>query len=71
MLIHKVTFKNLTGDQSYELVQLLKQFNVAHDLEIMDDDFQFDELTKKTYKVFKKTLEEQKEREFKHKHKIR
>ena len=70
MQIHKVTFKNLTEEQSFDLFQLLKQFNVAHDLEIMDDNFEFDEHTKTAYKIFKKALEQQKEKVFKQKHNI-
>lgn len=34
MQIHKVTFKNLTEEQSFELLKLLESLGVPYELEI-------------------------------------
>jgi hypothetical protein len=70
MSSHKFTIKDMDSNSCLLLIEWFKSNGIVYDLEILDDNLVFDEETKEAYKVFKKSLERQKEELFKKKYKI-
>lgn len=72
MIVTKITFKDLTEEQTRQLTLMLIELNIPHDKDIFDtSETEWDEHTKGLYKAWKKAESAFRSRVFKIKNKIK